>query len=121
MDTLEEQFREQFLQKIKDIVKRDKNGNLFKINLYKDKNLIFLMENNLGLEEIKQIILDLRKEECYKGPEEDKDKYPGYVLVFKPYFEGRKIYLKIRYENESRAVCISIHEDEIDEEDGEII
>lgn len=120
MDTIEKQFRDQFLQKIKDVAKKDRNGNLFKINLYKDKNLIFLMENNLGLEEIKQIILNLKNKDCYKGPEEDRGKYSGYILIYKPYFEGRKIYVKIRYDK-NKAICISIHEDEIDEEDGELL
>lgn len=106
------QFRKEFLRKIKDVIKKDKGGNYFKINYCKEKNVIFLIKNNLGLEDVKQIILNLEVEDCIQGPEEDRDNYPGQVLIFKPYFENKKIYIKIRYENENKTVCISIHDDE---------
>ena len=111
MDSIETQLRMEILKKIKDVTKKDENGNMFKINYANPKNREFLIKNNLGLEDVKNIVLGLDVKECFDGPEADRNsKYSGSVLEFDSRFEDERIYTKLRYESEQKTVCMSIHE-----------
>ena len=111
MDSIKIQLRRELLKKIKDVTRKDKNGNLFKINYANPKNCNFMTKHNLGLEDVKNIVLSLETKECFDGPEADRNsKYSGSVLEFGSYFEDEKIYTKLRYESDKRTVCMSIHE-----------
>lgn len=74
----------------------------------------FIKEYGLMLpDDINEIIFDLTEEDWVKGPEEDRDGYPGYVYVFKSnILEDVITYIKIRYNPPDEVVCISFHEDE---------
>lgn len=111
MDSIETQLRREILKKIKEVTKKDKKGNLFKINYANPKNCDFLIKRNLGLEDVKNIVLNLKTEECFDGPEADRNpNFDGSVLEFDSRFEDERIYAKLRYENETKTVCMSIHE-----------
>ncbi len=68
---------------------------------------------NYGLDhnDVKNIIRQLSVDDCFSGPEEDRDeKYKGWIFKFSPLFENIKLYIKIRVENINKSVCISVHE-----------
>lgn len=110
MNILRRQFQSQILLKIKQIVDEDKNGDKF-IVVRTAKNVEFIREYGLREEDIKNIVRELLLEDCFMGPEEDRDsKYEGWILKFCPTFENIKLYIKIRLENKYKAVCISVHE-----------
>lgn len=80
----------------------------------RDKNLKFLRDNGLTLDDVKETILSLSPKDKPLGPEGDRDGYPGYVLKFKSnYLTDELIYIKIRYNPPDEVVCISFHQDEI--------
>ncbi len=75
------------------------------------KNRSFLLKYNLKKKDIINIILGLTKEDIMAGPEFDQDtQFDGWIFKFCPIFKMQKIYIKIRVENNSKAICISIHE-----------
>ncbi len=60
---------------------------------------------------IKDIIRGLTVEDCFAGPEEDKNpNYEGWIFKFNPMFEDTQLYIKIRIENIEKSVCLSVHE-----------
>ncbi|MDB2068282.1 type II toxin-antitoxin system MqsR family toxin [Clostridium perfringens] len=78
----------------------------------RDKNVEFLREYGLTDECVKEAILQLTPRNYRKGPEEDRDGYPGYVYVFKSnYLTEDVIYIKIRYNPPDELVFISFHKD----------
>lgn len=101
----------QALITIKKLVVNDKNGESFSILINRYKNKEFIREQGLYTEDIKRIILDLEYSDYYKGPENDKNsECEGFIWFFSPKFEDLKLYIKIRIESKKRAICISIHE-----------
>lgn len=79
----------------------------------RDKNVKFLREYGLNDDCVKEAILQLGPKNYRKGPEDDRDGYPGYVYVFKiDYLIDDVIYIKIRYNPPDEVICISFHEDE---------
>lgn len=110
MNIIKGQIHSQYLLKIKKIIDNDKKGNNFIIVRTK-KNIEFMREYGLNHEDIKDIIRQLSVEDCFSGPESDRDsQYQGWIFKFRPLFENTKLYIKIRVENIDKAVCISVHE-----------
>ena len=110
MNTIASQIQSQNLLKIKKIVDKDNKGDKFVIIRTK-KNVDFMREYSLNDEDIKDIIRRLSVEDCFSGPEEDRDpQYEGWVFKFSPLFEDIKLYIKIRVENTEKSVCMSVHE-----------
>lgn len=110
MNTLGKYITAQNLLKIKRTIDKDKNGDKFTIVKTK-KNIEFMREYSLNLEDIKNIIRGITIKDCFKGPEKDRDsRYNGLIFFFCPMFEGIKLYIKIRLESDERTVCISVHE-----------
>ena len=118
MNTIGGSIRKQYLLKIKRIIDADNKGDSFSIIRTK-KNSAFMREYNLTKEDVKDIIRGLSVEDCYSGPERDRDpRYDGWIFKFKPMYDGTKLYIKIRIENMKKTVCISVHEFGLyDEED----
>lgn len=110
MNTIGGQIQSQNLLKIKRIIDKDNNGDKF-IIIRTPKNRAFMREYSLNDEDVKDIIRQLSVEDCFAGPEEDRDpQYDGWVFKFGPLFEGIKLYIKIRVENTEKAFCLSVHE-----------
>ena len=110
MDTVKNQFISLHLLKIKRIVDNDNNGDKFIIVRTK-KNIEFIRRYGLDYEDIKEIIRNLSVEDCFAGPEKDRDpQYEGWIFKFDPFFEGVKLYIKIRFESSEKSVCLSVHE-----------
>ena len=104
------QIQSQNLLKIKKIVDNDYNGDKFTIVRTK-KNVEFMREYGLNNEDVKDIIRQLTVNDCFAGPEPDRDpRYKGWIFKFCPLFENIKLYIKIRIENTEKSVCLSIHE-----------
>lgn len=110
MNTIGGQIQSQNLLKIKKIVDNDNNGDKFVIVRTK-KNVEFMREYSLNNNDIKDIIRELSVDDCFAGPEKDRDpKYEGWIFKFSPLFEGNKLYIKIRVESIEKSVCLSVHE-----------
>ena len=72
---------------------------------------IKLVTLGLNHENVKDIIRGLTVEDCFAGPEEDRNpKYDGWIFKFNPMFEDTQLYIKIRIENIEKSVCLSVHE-----------
>lgn len=110
MNTIGGQIQSQNLLKIKKIVDNDNNGDKFVIVRTK-KNVEFMREYSLNNDDIKDIIRKLSVDDCFAGPEKDRDpQYEGWIFKFSPLFEGTKLYIKIRVESTEKSVCLSVHE-----------
>lgn len=110
METIKRQIQVQNLLKIKKIVDKDKSGNKFIIVRTK-KNIEFMREHSLNNEDVKDIIRKLTIEDCFSGPEKDRDEdYNGWIFKFSPIFENIKLYIKIRIESTEKSICLSVHE-----------
>lgn len=109
MESILQQIVRQKLTIIKQLVTKDKNGDIF-IIASREKNRKFILEYGLLTDDIKDIILDLEVDDYYKGPEEDEAGFKGEIWIFTPYFQDTKLYIKIRLENNTLVICISIHE-----------
>ena len=65
----------------------------------------------LNNEDVKNIIRGLTTDDCFAGPEKDREpKYTGFIFKFKPIYEDIQLYIKIRIESTEKTVCISVHE-----------
>ena len=116
MNTLGDNVIIQYLRLIKRIVSNE--NCIFKI-VNRPKNKRFFNENNLSYNDVKKIILNLTVEDYLSGPEKDKDtSYEGWIFKFSPYYLDIKLYIKIRVEDQSKAICISIHEFGLNRKDG---
>ena len=92
MKTIRGQIRTQNLLKIKKIVDQDNNGDKF-IIARRDKNIEFMREYGLNHGDIKDIIRGLTVEDCFSGPEEDRNpKYDGWIFKFNPMFGSVVLY-----------------------------
>lgn len=110
MNTIGGQIQSQNLLKIKKIVDNDNNGDKFVIVRTK-KNIEFMRDYSLNDDDIKDIIRELSVDDCFAGPEKDRDsQYNGWIFKFSPLFEGTKLYIKIRVESIEKSVCLSVHE-----------
>lgn len=110
MNIIGGQIQSQNLLKIKRIIDKDKDGDKF-IIVWTKKNREFMREYNLNREDVKNIIRKLSVEDCFAGPEKDRDlQCEGWIFKFNPAFEDTRLYIKIRVENAERSVCISVHE-----------
>ena len=110
MNTIGGQIQSQNLLKIKKILDNDNNGDKFVIVRTK-KNIEFMRDYNLNNEDIKDIIRGLSVDDCFAGPEQDRDpQYNGWIFKFDPLFEDTKLYIKIRIESIEKSVCLSVHE-----------
>ncbi len=110
MNTIGDKIKIQNLLKIKRIVDADVNGNKFVI-IRTRKNLDFMRKYSLNNDDIKDIIRGLSVEDCFKGPEEDRNpEYEGWIFKFDPLFEDTKLYIKIRVESTEKSICLSVHE-----------
>ena len=78
---------------------------------YLASNVEFMREYGLITEDVKDIIRALSVEDCFAGPEKDRDsKYEGWIFKFNPLYESTKLYIKIRIEHTDKSVCLSVHE-----------
>lgn len=109
MEDIKLQILRQRITLIKQIVAKDKNGDLFVI-ANRNKNRDFMLNYGLLTTDIKNIILDLEIDDYYKGPETDDAGYAGEIWIFTPNFQDTRLYIKIRLENNTIVICISIHE-----------
>lgn len=110
MNNIKGQIINQTLMKIKKIVDQDKNGDRFIITR-RSKNIEFMRNYGLNIEDIKNIVRMLTVQDYFAGPEEDRDsKYEGWIFKFAPVFENIKLYIKIRIESNEKSVCLSFHE-----------
>lgn len=80
---------------------------------YRLKNKMFMEENGLIIDDVKDAILGLSLKQCTKGPEPDDDpQCSGMVCVYKAeVISGIITYIKIRYNPPDEVICISFHED----------
>lgn len=69
-----------------------------------------MLEYGLLTTDIKNIVLDLEVDDYYKGPEVDIAGLDGEIWIFTPNFQDTRLYIKIRLENNTLLICISIHE-----------
>lgn len=110
MNVITDKLREKYLLRIKILVSSDINGEHFTMVRTK-KNIDFMYEYGLSIEDVKNIILNLSTEDCFSGPENDRDlSYEGWIFKFSPMFENVKLYNKIRVESSEKSVCLSVHE-----------
>ncbi len=110
MNVITDKLRGKYLLRIKTLVSSDINGEHFTIVRTK-KNIDFMYEYGLSIEDVKNIILNLSTEDCFSGPENDRDlRYEGWIFKFSPMFENVKLYIKIRVESSEKSVCLSVHE-----------
>lgn len=110
MNTIGGQIRSQNLLKIKQIVDKDNDGDKFIIVRTK-KNIEFMREYSLTNEDVKDMVRQLSVNDCFAGPEEDRDpQYEGWIFKFNPTFEDTRLYIKIRVESIEKSVCLSVHE-----------
>ena len=110
MNVITDKLREKYLLRIKTLVSSDINGEHFTMVRTK-KNIDFMYEYGLSIEDVKNIILNLSTEDCFPGPENDRDlSYEGWIFKFSPIFENVKLYIKIRVESSEKSVCLSVHE-----------
>ncbi len=107
---MKRQIQSKYLMMIKKIIDEDKNGDKF-IVIRTNKNKNFIKEYGLTYNSIKNIIRDLSIDDCFSGPELDRNEnYEGAIFKFNPTFEDIKLYIKIRIEDDKKTICISIHE-----------
>lgn len=110
MNTIRDQVRSKYLLQIKRIVDADNNGDKL-IIVRTEKNINFIREYGLDDEDVKNIIRSLSVEDCFCGPEPDRNpKFDGPVFKFSPMFEDVKLYVKIRVESTDKSHCMSVHE-----------
>lgn len=110
MNVITDKLRGKYLLRIKTLVSFDINGEHFTIVRTK-KNIDFMYEYGLSIEDVKNIILNLSTEDCFSGPENDRDlSYEGWIFKFSPMFKNVKLYIKIRVESSEKSVCLSVHE-----------
>lgn len=94
-----------YLIKIKKFVE---NGNFEIVNRKKNKK--FLLENNLKSNDIINIIMSLSYDDFFDKIEEDRnEKYKGFILKFRPVWKCKRLYIKVRIENDN-TIFISFHE-----------
>lgn len=106
---------EQFLQKMKGLVR---NGKRYFVRRNR-KGIPYIQQladlGLTGVEEAWEVVLMLTKEHWFKGPEEDwDDRQAGEVVwVFKMEVNGTLAYIKLKDEELKRGcVCLSFHEDQ---------
>jgi len=105
---IKNQFLNSFLKEVKKKVAQREY-----ILADREKNNTFLRDRGLNLDHVREAILRLNDKDKPIGPEEDRDRFPGYVYKFKSeYLTDEIIYIKIRYNPPDEVVCISFHEDE---------
>ena len=110
MKTIGNELKIRNLIQMKQIIENDNNGDKF-IIIRTKKNVEFMRLYNLNNEDVKEIIKGISIEDCFSGPELDRDsRYSGMIFKFNPVFENIKLYIKIRIETKDKAICISVHE-----------
>lgn len=110
MGEFSDQTTAKCLYQIKEIARLDKNGDKF-IIVSRQKNNDFMKENELTLNDVKNIVLGLELKDCFDKPQFDRNEnYQGFVFKFCPIYADKKLYLKIRLELTTKVICLSIHE-----------
>ena len=107
MQDIKEKLIKKYIMKIK----KDVSEGSF-VFVERQKNIQFLKDNGLLVQDAIDIILDICIRDYHKGPEKDKDEYEGQIWVFKYDFEGIIIYIKFNINPPNKTTCISFHEDE---------
>lgn len=78
----------------------------------REQSLAFLAARGISIDDLKQIIMKLTLQDCFDGPEPDRD--PRYfenwtVAEFSPTHNGEKLYLKISIRiDRRRCRCLSV-------------
>lgn len=79
----------------------------------RSKNRLARYSLGITIDEMNETIKNLKASEYYSGPEKDHDvSRIGDVWVFKPYYKGKRLYVKIKMENDKEVKVLSFHEDE---------
>lgn len=76
------------------------------------KNIEFLKQNGLTIDDLILILFDLSPEDYLSGPENDRDTQQGAIWKFKYNLDGIIIYIKINYNPPNDINIISFHENE---------
>jgi hypothetical protein len=76
------------------------------------KNVDFLKEYGLTLDDMLLVLLDLSPNDYISGPEEDRDTKQGAIWKFKYTLDEIQIYIKINYNPPNDINIISFHEEE---------
>lgn len=80
----------------------------------RQKNVSFMREYGLNLDDLKEVVLALTPRQCISKCESDRGGHAGFVYKFKSdYIEDLIIYIKTRYNPPDEVVVISFHEDEL--------
>lgn len=77
----------------------------------REASLQFLATRGMTAQDVEYIAKALKAEDCFDGPEPDRDeRYPGFVVAeFSPIFEGEKLYFKISIDSNAVVCkCLSI-------------
>lgn len=73
----------------------------------------FMADRGMTTATLKEIILSLEVDDCFDGPEKDRDpRFADHwtVAEFSPSFQGEKFYLKLSICADTRqAKCLSVH------------
>lgn len=110
METIGSGLKVLSLIQMKQIIEKDENGDKF-IIIRTKKNTEFMRQYNLDDNDVKEIIKGLSIEDCFSGPELDRNpQYNGMIFKFNPVFKNIKLYIKVRLETKDKAICISVHE-----------
>ena len=103
--------RSSFVPLFLQLLKRFVEKNSF-ILVERPANLQFMAERDMSMSALTDIILSLTPEDCFDGPEPDRDpRFAAHwtVAEFAPVYRDEKLYLKmsIRTDRE-RAKCLSV-------------
>ena len=76
----------------------------------RDKNIQCIADLGITTPQAKDVIMNLNKNNYYKGPEEDKNGSGNNVWIFQAIVRGKCVYIKLSddFQN-NKAKCISFH------------
>lgn len=95
-----------FLKLVKEFV--EENGFIL---VERDESLRFLADYGMSIDELKHIILTLKPENVFDGPEVDRDdRYKQWTVAeCAPFYNGKHLYLKLSIRTDvCRCKCLSI-------------
>ena len=107
MNELTSQFVRKYLLQIKSEISNKKYQ-----FIERNKNVKFLRDNGLTIDDILLVLFDLSPDDYVSGPENDRDTGEGAIWIFKYTLDGIVIYIKINYNPPNDMNIISFHKDE---------
>src|SRR6056297_2031919 len=84
----------------------------------RDKNLLFLYQNGMIIQDVCEILKSLTESDYLKGPEPDHQNKSDQIFVYKTIYEGLEVYIKLKYKTisddlnneQEKIIIISFHE-----------